>query len=87
MKQNSYKSNLSQHEEESSEDSIEIKSDPADHEPEEREMIKKQQSMVVVCEALTDGVVEGDRPIGFAELEYRSDLKTSLFNEREIQII
>ena len=43
--------------------------------------------MIVVCEALSDGIVEGDRPIGFDELDYRTDLKPSLFSEREIQII
>jgi len=71
MKQNSYRSNLSQQEEESSGESLDIRSDPADNEQEVRQMVKQQQSMIVVCEALTDGVVEGDRPIGFAELEYR----------------
>ena len=43
--------------------------------------------MIVVCEAETEGVLLPDRPIGFPDLHYRQDLKTELFNEREIQII
>ena len=40
--------------------------------------------MIVVCEAETEGVLLPDRPIGFPDLHYRQDLKTELFNEREI---
>ena len=36
-----------------------------------RETIKSRQSMIVVCEAETEGVLMPDRPIGFPDLHYR----------------
>ena len=78
-------SSQDENEDDEDESSVDIKSEETFRRA--RPTIKGQQGMVVVCEALTDGVIQGDRPIGFPDLDYRLDLKTCLFSEREIQII
>ena len=62
-------------------DSLSINSEK---EIEARQTIQKQKNMIVVCEAESDGVIYPDRPIGFPDLDYRLDLRSETFSEREI---
>ena len=55
--------------------------------PVKRESIPEQENMIVVCTTESDNTISPDHPVMFSNLDYRLDLKTELFNEREIQII
>ena len=46
-----------------------------------------QEDMIVVCTTTSDREILPDRPVSFPDLDYRLDLRSELFSEREIQII
>ena len=49
--------------------------------------IDKQEDMIVVCTTESDREILPDRPVNFPDLDYRLDLRSELFTEREIQVI
>ena len=55
--------------------------------PKKREIKFNQENMIVECTTDSDREILPDRPVSFTDLDYRLDLKTDLFTEREIQII
>ena len=55
--------------------------------PVKREHYIGQENMIVVCTTESDRDIDCDRPVNFNDLDYRTDLKENLFDEREIQII
>ena len=74
--------------ENTSESLVDMESDQTNSaSPEKRIPKLDQEDMIIVCTTDSDRQILPDRPVSFTNLDYRLDIKTDLFTEREIQII